>query len=628
MTATPAPATRRRPRRGSLERPVDGRLYRSAFLVVLLPLVILAFSSTRPATLPAPVLPPNFDGPSTRATAVDFAQSFPSRTPGSARALAAADWVRDRLAPYGLKMGRDVWEQNVPGLGRVKLQNVWGSAAGQSSDAIVVMAHRDDTGEGPGANDNATGTAALIELARSYAQSTPGESQGGARVRPAHTIVFLSTDGDAFGNLGAKRFATHLPFHVVATVNLDAIARTLPPRLVINSDTPRSPAAALVETAAHRLVEQTGSTPRHASPFAQLLDLAFPLTFYGQGPLIAHGIPAVTLTTSGERPQPAFTDRPGGINGTKLAAMGRAAQQLLGSLDQGVELTQGTTSFVWGGGRIVRGWAIELLLASLLIPFFVAAIDLFANCRRRRIALGPALGALRSRLFFWAFLGLAFYGLGRLGAWPEGVGSAPPLSSPEADNWRVLPLLLLAALALLGWLIGRQRLVPRRPVAPEDVLAGETVALLALGIVALLVLATNPFTLVFVLPALHAWLWLPSMRSARAPAKALVFLLGLTGPIVLVLALAHRYGLGFDAPWYLLDLAASGVIAFPLVAMTLAGGACGAQLAAAAAGRYAPYPRRGERPARGPVRETVRAVVLTVRARRRSAEPQRRYGPP
>src|SRR2546423_3677989 len=204
MLPTPARASRRRPRRGSLERPVDGRLYRSAFLLVSVPLVILAFSSTRPAALPAPALPPNFDAASTEANALEFSQSFPARPPGSARALAAADWVRDRLALYGLEIGRDAWRRTIPGLGRVRLQNVWGVAAGQSSDAIVVMAHRDDTGAGPGANDNATGTAALVELARSYAQTSAGQSQGGPRVRPAHTIVFLSTDGDAFGNLGAK----------------------------------------------------------------------------------------------------------------------------------------------------------------------------------------------------------------------------------------------------------------------------------------------------------------------------------------------------------------------------------------------------------------------------------------
>ena len=203
----------------------------------------------------------------------------------------------------------------------------------------------------------------------------------------SHTLVFLSTDGGSFGGLGAERFVRHLPFRVVATVNLTAIAGKGPPRIVIAGDTPRSPATTLVETAAKRVLEQTGVPARRTSLAGQLLDLAFPLTFYEQGPFVGRGIPTVTLTTAGERPPDAFTDRPSALDGTRLAALGRTAQQLLGSLDQGLELTQGTTSFVWAGNRVVRGWAIELLLAALLIPFFVGVVDLFAHCRRRRIRL-------------------------------------------------------------------------------------------------------------------------------------------------------------------------------------------------------------------------------------------------
>src|SRR5713226_3033817 len=109
MPPSPARAQRRRPRRGSLERPVDGRLYRSAFLLVSLPLLIVAFSITRPTPLPAPLLPPSFDGPATRTLAIDFARTFPARPPGSARALAAANWFRDQIAPYGLPVEADTW---------------------------------------------------------------------------------------------------------------------------------------------------------------------------------------------------------------------------------------------------------------------------------------------------------------------------------------------------------------------------------------------------------------------------------------------------------------------------------------------------------------------------------------
>jgi hypothetical protein len=620
MSHSPARQGRRRPRRGSLERPVNGRLYRSAFLVLSLPLLILAFSVTRPAPLPAPLLPPNFDGPATRALTLEFAANA-DRTPGTAGALRAAQWFRDELRPYGLPVDSDTWAEDVPGLGRVRLQNLWAVAGGQSSDAIVVMAHRDDLGIGPGVNDDGSGTATLVELARGYAHpGTPAAQQ----VRSSHTIVFLSTDGGAYGGLGAARFAERPPFHVVAVVNLDAIGGDGAPRVVITGDAPRSPAAALVETAARRIIEQTGYRAQRASIGAQLVDLGFPLTLYEQGPFVAAGIPAVTLTTAGERPPDAFTDRPGRLNGTRLASMGRAAQELVGSLDQGLELAQGTTSYVWAGDRIVRGWAVELLLAGLLVPFAVGVVDLFAHCRRRGIALGPAISALRSRLVLWLFVGLLFYAFKLVGAWPGGPSRPPNPATQAAGDWPVLALLGFTALALLAWVVGRHRLVPRRPVGADEVVAGETVALLALAVVSLLVLATNPFALLFVLPALHAWLWLPQVRTGRAPARALVFAVGLIGPLVLLLSLAVRLGLGFDAPWYLVELAALGYIGVPGVAITLAGTACAAQLAAAAAGRYAPYPSRAERAAFGPIRSFVQYVVLTRRERRRTADDRRR----
>jgi hypothetical protein len=618
MAATRTPARRRRARRGSLERPVNARLYRGAFLFLSLPLLILAFSIVRPGPLPAPLLPPNFDGAATLDLAADLAKVAPDRSPESAGSLRGGQWFRDHMAPYALPVTTDTWKANVPGTGTVTLRNLWAVAAGQSRDAIVVMAHRDDTGVGPGANDNATGTAALVELARNYAQSS------GRLVRSAHSIVFLSTDGGSFGSLGATRFVEHAPFHVVATINLDAIGGSGTPRVVITGDTPRSPAATFVETAARRVLEQTGVAPRRARVIDQLIDLGFPFTLYEQGPFVAHGIPSLTLTTAGERPPDAFTDRTDRLTDTRLTGMGRAAQQMIGSLDQGLELAQGTTSFVWAGDRIVRGWAIELVLFTLLIPFLVGVVDLFAHCRRRGISLLPAVRSLRTRLGFWLFAGLAFYAFKVLGAWPSGAPRPPNPATTVAGDWPVLALLALGVVVLAGWFVARHRLVPRRPIGADEQLAGETASLLTLGIVSLLVLATNPFALLFVLPALHAWLWLPQVRSGKPPARAFVLLLGLTGPALILLSLGVRYGLGFDAPWYLLELVAIGYVQVPAVAITLGGAACAAQLVAVAAGRYAPYPEPGERPVRGPLRELIRTVILVVRARRRVTEERRR----
>jgi hypothetical protein len=610
MAASRSPG-RRRARRGSLERPINARLYRATFAVVALGVVVVAFSIVRPTALPAPALPPNFDGQSTRALAVDLAGRYPDRAPGSSGSLQAAGWFRDQMRQYDLPLHSDTWRASVPGLGSVRLENLWAVAAGQSRQAIVVMAHRDDTGDGPGANDNASGTAALVELARGYALTA---APGG--VRAGHTIVFLSTDAGAFGGLGALRFAQKPPFHVVAAIDLDAIGGAGRPRIEIAGDSPRSPAASLVATTARRVQEQTGADPAHAGIVAQLIDLGFPFTLYGQGPFVARGIPAVTLTTAGARPPTAFTDRTTALSANRIAGLGRAAQQLIGSLDQGIELAQGTTTFVWAGDRFVRGWAIELLLFTLLLPYLVAVVDLFAHCRRRRIPLLPAARSLRSRIGAWLFAGLGFYLLRLLGAWPTGPARPPNPASPSAGDWPVLALFGLGALSFAGWLVARQRLVPRRHVTPEERLGGQTAALIGLGIVSLLVLATNPYALIFVVPALHAWLWLPQARSLRAPLSPFLLVLGALGPLAIVLSLGIRFGLGLDAPWYLAELVSLGYVHVPAVAITLAGTACAAQLAAVAANRYAPYPDRRERGPRGPLRGFVRAIVLAARARR------------
>jgi Peptidase family M28 len=606
-----APA-RRRARRGSIERPINSRLYRGSFVVVALAVLLVAFSIVRPAALPPPQLPANFDGPTARSLATYLAGHYPDRSPGGAGSIAAAGWFRDQMRQYDLPVSSDTWFATIPGRGRTRLQNLWAVARGQSRQAIVVMAHRDDTGDGTGADDNATGTAALVELARAYALS----SAPGSRVRSGHTIVFLSTDAGSFGGLGALRFASHPPFRVVAAIDLDAIGGRSPPRIEIAGDAPRSPAASLVQTAARRLDEQTGQPPGRPSVIAQLIDLGFPFTLYGQGPFVARGIPALTLTTAGARPAEAFTDRSSTLSTTRIGQIGRAAQQLVGSLDQGLELAQGTTTFVWAGQRFVRGWSIEVLLFTLLVPYLVAVVDLFAHCRRRRIPLLPAARSLRSRAAVWLFAGAAFYILRGFGAWPSGEARPPSPSSPAAGDWPVLALTLLALISFAGWVFARQRLKVRRRAGAEEQLAAETAALIGLGIVSLLALATNPYALVFFVPALHAWLWLPQVRAWNRPLALLLLVVGLVGPLLIVLSLATRFGLGLDAPWYLLELVSLGYVHVPAVAITLAGAACAAQLAAVTANRYAPYPDRGERPRLGPFRTLVRALVLSARTRR------------
>ena len=622
MAALPPRSSRRRPRRGSLERPVSGRLYRGTWLLVGIPLLVAAFSVHKPNPLPTPqpALPASFDTVGALQLASELARLYPDRVPGTAGAVGAAQWFRDQLSPYGLQASPDRFEADLPGLGPRSLVNQVVTVPGRSPDEIAVLAHRDDDGSGPGANNNASGIAALLQLARAY-----GAAAGARPVQPQHTLVFVATDGGSFGDAGARHFARHHPGHVVAAYSLEALASTGPPRFVLAGEEPRLASAPFVETAAQRVLDQSGRRPAHPGAVWQLVDLAFPFTLNEQGPLLAQGIPALTLTSGGERPPSSFTDSPGRLDRLRLGELGRASQQLLQWLDAGAELAPGTSRYVYFGPRVLPGWAIELVLVAALLPFLFAAVDLFARCRRRHIHLSPALRSYRSRLGFWLWVAVVFAFFALVGAWPSAPSVPLPPDVSPATHWPVLALLAFGVLALGGWLVARVRLAPAHAATATDELAGATAALLALAVVALLVVATNPYALIFLLPSLHAWLWLPDLRSKPLWTRLAVLGAGFLGPLLLLASFALRYHVGLDAIWYLAELTASGYVRLAAVVIAIAWLAAAGQMTALAVGRYAPYPDARARPPRGPLREAVRRTVLTVRAaRKRGTAKERR----
>jgi hypothetical protein len=609
VTVVPPASERRRSRPGSLERPVNGRLYRGTWLLVGLPLLLLAFSVARPAALQAPSLPPAFDATAAASLAADLASRFPDRTPGTPGARGAAAWFRRALKPYAFDVHSDRFTATIHGR-RTTLVNLVAEKTGITPRAeIVVMAHRDGAGAGGGLNNNASGTAALIELARSYAPTAAAQ-----RVSLPYSLVFVSTDGAEAGVRGAAHFAAEpgARQNILAVIDLDSIGGFTPPRLVFNGNTPRSPAPGLVETLRAALAQESGNDPARPSGLQQLMSLAFPFSPYEQAPFVSRGIPAVTLTTGGARPPVARRRGAKRLSVRHLGLIGRATQDTVDAMEQGVSLAQGPTSYVFLGQRLIRGWAIEIVLVGMLLPFLAAAVDLFARCRRRRIRVSPALRSYRSRLGFWAWVGAVFLVFGLLGFWGNGGGRPPSL---DAVAWPGAALIVFVVLAGIGWIVARSRLLPRREIRQEERLAGHSGALLALGVVGLLVAATNPFALVFVLPSLHVWLWLPQVQSRQAAVRASVFAAGFAGPVYLVWSFATHYGLGWDAPWYVAKLFAIGYAPLPLFVIGLAWLAVAGQLAALAAGRYAPYPAAHERPRRGPLRELIRTLVLAQRRR-------------
>ncbi|MBM3288226.1 MAG: M28 family peptidase [Candidatus Eisenbacteria bacterium] len=108
-----------------------------------------------------------------------------------------------------------------PATGRNVLGMIRGSDPVLGSEVVIFGAHHDHLGIDagghlyPGANDNASGTAVVIEMARASRESG---------WKPRRSVLFVTFGGEEMGLLGSKRLAAHLPFdssRAVAMLNLD-----------------------------------------------------------------------------------------------------------------------------------------------------------------------------------------------------------------------------------------------------------------------------------------------------------------------------------------------------------------------------------------------------------------------
>jgi aminopeptidase YwaD len=115
------------------------------------------------------------------------------------------------------------------------VHNVVGYLPGQTDEYVIIGAHYDHLGLGeqfsmapsmagtvhPGADDNASGTAGVLELAHYFAAQY-------AAKKPKRGVLFMTFAGEELGLLGSGYYANHpeLPLgRAVAMINLDMIGR-------------------------------------------------------------------------------------------------------------------------------------------------------------------------------------------------------------------------------------------------------------------------------------------------------------------------------------------------------------------------------------------------------------------
>jgi aminopeptidase N len=268
-------------------------------------------------------------------------------TEGLARATALVEehLLASGLVPAGDDGFRQVWSWTggEPAT-EMKLVNLVAEVPGSdpklAQDPILVLAHLDHLGHGwpdvrtgnegevhPGADDNASGVAVLLELARTMAAEPP-------RPRP---VVFAVVTGEEAGLLGSRHYLESLPEGSLpfACVNLDTVGRLSDGKLyVLNADTARE----------WRFIFM-GVGYTTGAPVAVVSE---PLDASDQVACIDRGVPAVQLFTGPTADYHRPSDTAEKIDAEGLVVVTEAVHETVGYL---AERTEALTVTISGTGE-------------------------------------------------------------------------------------------------------------------------------------------------------------------------------------------------------------------------------------------------------------------------------------
>jgi hypothetical protein len=213
----------------------------------------------------------------------------------------------------------------------LELRNVIGVLPGNdprfADEVVIVTAHYDHLGRSgpgvrmaeigqvhPGADDNASGVAVLLELARVFSVAGP----------PPRTLVFIAFAGEEAGLQGSKYFVENSPWPLAgirAVLNLDTVGRLGKGELSALA----TGSASEWQHVFRGITFSTGIPVRNIAGAAQSSD---------QQSFIDRGIPAVQLFTSAHLDYHRPTDTADRVDADGLVKVATVAREALGYLVQ------------------------------------------------------------------------------------------------------------------------------------------------------------------------------------------------------------------------------------------------------------------------------------------------------
>lgn len=157
-------------------------------------------------------------------------EKLEGRKTGSEGVNLASEFIKKRFRDLGLTSQFTDFTQSFDFFNRREMKkysnaaNIVGFVPGSESEKlIVVIAHYDHLGKKDGkiffgADDNASGTAALLAIAEYFSLN-----------RPKHSMMFVALDAEEMGQHGSKALVEDFPFpieQVMLNINMDMVSRS------------------------------------------------------------------------------------------------------------------------------------------------------------------------------------------------------------------------------------------------------------------------------------------------------------------------------------------------------------------------------------------------------------------
>ena len=128
-----------------------------------------------------------------------------------------SSWIREQMRLFGIPCQYQNYKVNDEAY-----RNVVCSLKTAHAGKVIVGAHYDVFEQSPGADDNASGVSAVLQIARAFLAS--GQ-------QPERNVIFAFWDGEEKGLLGSKYFVQTCPFvsQIKGYLNFDMIGRNNKP---------------------------------------------------------------------------------------------------------------------------------------------------------------------------------------------------------------------------------------------------------------------------------------------------------------------------------------------------------------------------------------------------------------